>query len=150
MVEEPDTVVYDYHVPDGVTLHEFRTSNLGDSTDKFVRLAVRGADAPQLDHRERGQRLARRVEQAGRSQFRYANADARDRARSSYASHPRTCQRLATLALLPRVPEPRPDYATAIHAFARAWRARGYPVPGGFDAADGRPPSLVSRAYQTV
>ena len=150
VVEQPDTIVYDYHVPEGVVLHEFRTSHLGDSTDKFVRLAIRGVDAPQFDGREPKRRRARQTEQRGRSQFRYVDAEARDRARSSYASHPLTCERMAGLALLQCAPAQPLSYVTTIVAFARAWSAQGHPVPKGFDAADGQPPDQQSRAYQNV
>ena len=104
VVEQPDTIVYDWGAPEGVQLLEFRTSALGDASDKFVRLAVRGVHMPELDSRGEGERRKRRRRQQGRSQFAFADADERDRARSTWAHHPRTCARLADLPALARVP----------------------------------------------
>ena len=102
VVEQPDTIVYDEYRPPGVTIRALRTSQFGDESDKFVRLALRGVQAPPKPPGGSG----RRVEQVGRSAQRYANEDERDRARSSWLAHPRTCAALAGLPSQGAVPVP--------------------------------------------
>ena len=46
----------------------------------------------------------------GRTQFDYANPDARDRARSAWTEFPKTASQLAALAVLPHVHEPAPSH----------------------------------------
>ena len=78
----------------------------------------------------------------------FANDDERQDYRSSWAHFP-----LSVLALILcmsveyEVPSP-PSFAEQVEAFAVAWHRAGYPVPEGYDAADGLPPTEEARAYQ--
>ena len=90
-VEQPDTITHDYldfSRHPHVSVYNFRTSQYGDP-DKFVRLTTRNLRLPQPIA------PVRRLPEPGRSQHNYANADERDRARSTWAAHPRTCTALA-------------------------------------------------------
>jgi hypothetical protein len=147
VVEQPDTIVYDYFTPFGVVLHEFRTTLFGDVTDKFVRLGVRGLAPDQLDPRDAAVRRRRVLNSRPPSQFKYPCADARDRSRSSWRIHPKTCTAIASLLQRDRVITPS-DYSTAIWRFAAAWHEAGRIVPQDFDADDGRPPDPQRRQYQ--
>ena len=148
VVEQADTIVYDFLVPEEVMVHEFRTSTLGDQSDKFVRLAVRGLDPAPLDGRAAQLCRKRRRPQPERSQFQYANAEARDRDRSTWRHHPRTCGVVARLLLREHRPPILLEYTEVILRFARAWDAVGYAVPVGFDCGDGQPPTEEGRRYQ--
>ena len=147
VVEQPDTIVYDLCRPAHTRLYEFRTEALGDSADKFVRLAVRGVGPVCFDPNGRGLRAR---PQPGRTQFDYANPDARDRARSAWTEFPKTASQLAALAVLPHVHEPAPIYSREVDHLRAAFLARGYHVPSAYAAPDAQPPDSPSRKYQTV
>ena len=141
-VEQPDTIVYDGFKPHGVRFYAFRTSELGDP-DKFVRLAVRGATLPltssaaqpQPDRGDPPRHLA------------HANADARDRARSTWRPFTNTASQLTQLTLEPLCPL---DYAACITAFAVLWADAGRPVPVDFANSDAQPADSDDRAYVLV
>lgn len=147
VVEQPDTIVYDLCRPAHTRLYEFRTEALGDRTDKFVRLAVRGVAPVCFDPNGRGLRARPQPE---RTQFAYANPDARDRARSAWTEFPGTASQLAALAVLPHVHEPAPIYSLEIERLRAAFLARKYFVPSAYAAPDAQPPDSPSRKYQTV
>ena len=148
IVEQPDTIVYDFHTPGGVMLHEFRTSYFGDLSDKFIRLGVRGLSDTPLDGRSEQERRKRRRPDGRAPLTSHADAEARDRARSSWAHHPKTCVVLTDLLARPRVVAPALDYGHEIALFALAWVRAGYGLPAGFDSADARPPTQAEREYQ--
>ena len=147
VVEQPDTIVYDLCRPAHTRLYEFRTEALGDSADKFVRLAVRGVGPVCFDPNGRGLRAR---PQPGRTQFAYANPDARDRARSAWTEFPKTASQLAALAVLPHVHEPAPIYSREVDRLRTAFLAQGYHVPSAYATPDAQPPDSPSRKYQTV
>ena len=147
VVEQPDTIVYDLCRPAHTRLYEFRTEALGDRTDKFVRLAVRGVAPVCFDPNGRGLRARPQPE---RTQFAYANPDARDRARSAWTEFPGTASQLAALAVLPHVHEPAPIYSREIERLRAAFLAQKYFVPSAYAAPDAQPPDSPSRKYQTV
>eukprot|EP00900_Chrysochromulina_parva_P014861 jgi/Chrpa1/23376/Chrysochromulina_OHIO_Genome00027232-RA len=144
VVEQPDTLVYDYvDVTEFASLCEFRTSQYGDpgQHDKFIRLAVRNAQLPPTTHPEC--RQAQRL-----SHLEYPNPDARDRARSSWTPHVRTCQALVNLASVDSAKAP--DYVALITRFAANWYGSGHPVPADYLNPDAQPTSPEWRNYQEI
>ena len=144
VVEQPDTLVYDYvDVTEFASLCEFRTSQYGDpgQHDKFIRLAVRNARLPPTTHPEC--RQAQRL-----SHLEYPNPDARDRARSSWTPHVKTCQALVNLASVDSAKAP--DYVALITCFAANWYGSGHPVPADYLNPDAQPTSPEWRNYQEV
>jgi hypothetical protein len=91
IVEQPDTIVYDFidveKLPD-VRLQEVSSTQWGDSIHKFFRFALVNMLLPDTTH-------PRRRNSGPRSQFQYADADARDQARSSWAQLPATYKAVA-------------------------------------------------------
>ena len=148
VVEQPDTIVYDFvdvdQLPD-VSIHEFRTSQYGDGadSDRFVRLATRNVNlsAPSLPP------SAARDPQRSHRQF--ANADQRDRARSTWLPLRRTCDALASVTVRRTSFVPL-EYGALAQAFAVAWDARGNPVPAGYLSPTAQPPTAAARSYQHV
>jgi len=106
VVEQPDTIVYDEYRPPGVTIRALRTSQFGDESDKFVRLALRGVQAPPKPpggshsaEASQGSRSLpekrplecegqRRVQPPGRARKRGAHAEKRDRRQRRTRSRP--------------------------------------------------------------
>ena len=140
VVEQPDTIFSDYHDARHVT---FRTSAFGDAPDKFVRLFMRNTTlqiptAFPLCRFRPPNHLA------------YANPEARDRAKSTWAYFPTLC---AAIAAMQPTRAGRPvdkRFQSELVRFARAWHDSGLAVPADFDAPDGRPTSARARDYQLV
>ena len=147
VVEQPDTIVYDYiDVTGFASLVELRTSQYGDpgQHDKFIRLAIRNAQLPPTTHPEC--RQAQRL-----SHLEYPNADARDRARSSWAPHRQTCQALVNLQFADvHGAAGAPTYVTLIALFAANWFCSGHPVPADHLNPDAQPTGADWRNYQEV
>ena len=144
-VEQPDTIVPDFvdasSLP-GTTVTEFRTNQYGDSTTKFVRLTHRNLQVP-----EPTEAPVVRVD-PNRSQHQYSDADARDRARSSWAAHPHTCAVLATAELRDSEGSVPLDFGMVVCMLARACHAAGVPVPADFANPDAQPADMDGRQYQ--
>ena len=144
VVEQPDTI-FDDHA--GLATTSLNTSCYLDTPSKYVRLVLRNCSLPPppnpRDHH--GQR-----HYPHRSQYRYANADERDRERSSWLPYRNLCSALASLAPLQLPPPERATYATAIEAFAASWHAQGWPVPDGYDHPLAIPPTDDAQRYQLV
>jgi hypothetical protein len=83
------------------------------------------------------------------SHLEYPNADARDRARSSWAPHRKTCQALVNLqfAGVDRAAG-APAYITLIARFAANWFCSGHPVPAY--RVDAGPNAARNRARDTM
>lgn len=89
--------------------------------------------------------------ETARSQEIFPDPEERDRARSTWAAHSRTCAALATICDAPRVVVAALDYSQEVRRFARAWVASGHSLPPGFDSSDGQPPTPEeATAYQLV
>ena len=148
-VEQPDTIGHDYidiSMLEGTYVMAARTSQFGDDTDKFMRFTLRNlsiADPP----------LAQapvRKKDGKRSQFLFADADERDRKRSSWSQHPRMCDHIATTVTFEVPPWPAPDFQAAKQRFAEAWRRAGHPVPADGLNPEGLPSTDEGREYQKV
>ena len=148
-VEQPDTIGHDYidvSMLEGTYVMTVRTSQFGDDTDKFMRFTLRNLSIaepplPQAPARKKDEK---------RSQFLFANADERDRKRSSWAQHPRMCDHIATTATFEVPPWPAPDFQAAKQRFAEAWKRAGHPVPADGLNPEGLPSTDEGRAYQMV
>ena len=148
VVEQSDTIVHDYldfsdevaTCPD-VQVVEFRTSEYGDKHDKFVRLTLRNASIAPPTH------APRRSLRAPNAHRQYANADERDRSRSSWAPMPNTCKTVAQLTRHKPTAAPL-DFQIVIAAFAILWHENGNPVPVSYLAADAQPQTRDARKYQ--
>lgn len=140
VVEQPDTILADHYAYESV---ELRSSAFGDSISKFIRLGLRNATLSVPAHSR-----ARDPASAPLPVAAFANADERDRIKSSWAPFPRLC---AALAAMPPAGPPRspPLFAHEAESFALAWHAAGHPVPRGYLDPHARPPP-ASRAYQLV
>ena len=143
-VEQPQTIAPDYidmrQLP-ATSVTEFHTDQWGDSPSKFVRLTTRNLrlPAPSRDTLHRSD--------PERSQWVFKDADARDRARSSWAGNPKMCDALASAELIHDAFPPMLVYAAVILLFAKAWEAAGLPVPVDFDNADAQPTDVGEREY---
>ena len=147
-VEQPDTIGHDYinvSLLPGVHVLTVRTSQYGDKCDKFMRFTVRNLRLrpPPLSG------TPAREAEVNRSQYRYANADERDRQRSTWKHYPLMCQNLASAQLLVgALPPEQGQFQQAQLRFAQWWAAAGHPVP--FDGLhwSGRPTTYEGRRNQ--
>ena len=139
VVEQPDTIFFD--VCD-IPSTSFRTSQFGDSPDKFVRLVVRGA------HLHVPGVATPPVRDPNRSQFNHRTDDERDRARSTWECFHNLTRSLASLTAAPELAGPPLLYAVVIRNMAAAWHAKGWPVPPGYDHPLALALSASDRAYQ--
>ena len=144
-VEQPDTLVADcfdpYDWPD-TKVYEFRTAHYGDSSDKFVRLTTRNVRLEAPQHADR------QPPPLPRSQFDYADAEARDRARSTWRQHPKTCAALAGISPVHEASPTTVPFVSVIEAFAVEWHLAFGRVPSGYRAPTALPPSPEARTYQ--
>ena len=147
IVEQPDTIAHDYvqwqRLP-GVTVHNVRTGQWKDEPDKHMRLTTRNMEIEPPPYPDAPVTASRR-----RSQFQYADAEERDRARSTWASYVNMCASLARAKKIQPSPPPL-DYQMVIRECAAAWQKEGNPLPCDFDNADARPTSEEEREYQLV
>lgn len=145
-VEQPDTIVADCFNPaewSDTEIYEFRTAHFGDTSDKFVRLTTRNVSLSAPPHADR------HPPPLPRSQFDYPDAEARDRARSTWQLHPETC---AALAKAMPACDLRPTivlFTSVIESFAVEWHLAFGQVPSGYRAPTALPPTPFDRAYQT-
>ena len=145
-VEQPDTIAHDAvdwsTLPD-VQVLEARTGQWGDEPDKQMRFTSRNLvlAPPPLPN-------AKPSPNRHRSQFNYPDADARDRARSSWAAYTNMC---AAIAAAPRRHEgaaPLLDFRAITEEIAVHFHQKGYTVPNGYDADGSRPPTWVEDDYR--
>ena len=127
LVEQPDTIGHDYfqfEVEHEVAVIETRSGRYGDKPDKFIRLTTRNMQlepAPFPD--------AAVVRDPGRSQFKYRDAEERDRARSSWKPFTNMVDSVAKASPVKLVMPPTMDYLKEAEKFAVAWYNSGKPVP---------------------
>ena len=145
IVEQPDTIGHDYmdlsSLP-GVSVKEMRTSEVGDTSDKFMRLTLVNAVLPEV----RGPRT--RAATRRKSHHEYASVEEQCRDRSTWAHHPRLCELVAmALPINPEGPEPR-DYGARIEIFKSNWEAAGHVAPPHYNDPKGEPPDEATKQYQ--
>ena len=141
LVEQPVTVVGRYFEWPTTRL---RTSAFGDTMDKSICLRLVGLELSGLGayHRDPIGPLQARL-----PIWAFANDEERDIYRSAWSHFPLFLVALAA-CLAFREPPPPPTFGEAVERFAVAWHHAGLPVPEGYDAADGQPPTEDARAYQ--
>lgn len=148
LIEQPDTVAHEY-LPlekfEDVEVHEWRTTQYGDSKDKFMRLTTRNMLLPPPEQPE-----AKRGTQAPRTQFAYPTPDERDRDRSSWAHYPKMCATLAKATPIRPKMSSQIDYVEAIEWLAYEWHRRGHKVPSDYNNVDARPSTQADRQYQLI
>lgn len=127
LTEQPDTIGHDYfaldELPD-VTVIETRTSKYKDSPDKFLRLTIRNMELEPTPFPD-----AQAVPEVGRTQFKYKDAEERDRERSSWSRFKNLVAIIARAKARRPVPPPRLEYLEQAERFAARWYAAGHPVP---------------------
>ena len=133
-VEQPDTFMPDYY------LHphqRFRPAWLGDGDNKWINTYVRGREAIEILTHDAGTSGHKRLGD-------FANAEARDRWRSSWLRFPNTS---AAVVAARRGPPASPlDFRAEMERFAAAWYDAGHPVPANYL----EPLSPDDRTYQRV
>ena len=147
VIEQPDSLVSDLWPFSGLV--EFRTSNMGDSPDKFVRLSlVRGRLQDGLLPADRS---TRRPKHDSRIPYLdYESAEARDRDKSSWVNFVNTVRLVTSVEFAPEVTLPFETYEAAAEYFAVQWHLK-YPgtVPAGYLDPLALPPAEL-REYQFV
>ena len=114
----------------------------GDHLTKTINLFARGVDLPPFVTLERGD-WSRRA-------FRdFADGDAADRWRSSWAHYPQMTATNAIGLSLHGACQPL-VFEEEVQRFAEAWHDAGLPVPADYLNADGRPTTQAERDYQLV
>ena len=141
MVEQPVTTLSRYFA---WPTHRLRTSAFGDTMDKTICLRLVGLTLHGLaaHHRDPIGPLQSRL-----PIWAFSDAEARDTYRSSWAHFPLFLIALA-VCLVPEEQPPPPTFAEAVEALAVSWHEANLPVPAGYDAVDGLPPSEAAREYQ--
>jgi hypothetical protein len=146
LVEQPNTIGHDFVRASeigGVEVHHVRTGQYGDKPDKYIRLTTRNmtiAPPPYPD--------APIVPKGEAPIGRFADADARDRVKSSWKPFTNMCASLAWARPTRYEPTAFRSYLEVCEEFALNWSRRGYPVPHDYDNADAQPSSDAERAYQ--
>ena len=145
MVEQPDTVVYDYLDPEtllGIEFIELRTGLLDpDAPDKFMRLAVRNFLLPPPEVKGSGEGTSILPRRA--SIWEYESSDQRDRCRSTLLDKPNTCEYIVGLDVRDPTGWPGPEHLPTIHHFGERWLAAGNYLPPDFDNPTGEPLSAA-------
>lgn len=157
VMEQPDTIAHDFidmSNYDNVQVVEFRSSWLGDERDKFIRLTVRNGKLPPHEGltRHRGEDATRGGQQAGRLKHTdYANAEARDRDRSTWLPLVHTKRWVANIEPVPGAVPKVGDYVAHIRELGQRWQSAGanYFLPPEYDAVDAQPTDMRERIYQT-
>ena len=141
IVEQPVTTLSRYFE---WPTHRLRTSAFGDTMDKTICLRLVGLTLQGLaaHHRDPVGPLQSRL-----PIWAFSDAEARDAYRSSWAHFPLFLIALA-VCLVPEEQPPPPTFAEAVEALAVSWHRAKLPVPQGYGAADGLPPSEEAREYQ--
>ena len=147
VVEQSDTIFSDFYrvaATEG-SKREFRTSEYGDTNDKYVRLLLRNVDLPARTSE------ARKESRPGRSQFDFPSPDARDRARSTWRLFPKVSAMLANADVRTGADaRGAPLYKVAVEQLALEWCGAGHPLPIGYDDPQAEPPTEDGRLYQKV
>ena len=140
MVEQPDTIIPQFYAP---PTQRVRPSFFGDASRKPINLYLRGTDPlrPPLD--------AIGAADSGRFHS-FADADERDRWRSSWLRYPMLAAAVAWGIRPARWATTRLCYRTEIERLAVEWHRRGLPVPSDYANPTGRPLDAEARAYQLV
>jgi hypothetical protein len=142
MVEQPVTTMGRYFA---WPTHRLRTSAFGDTLSKTICLRLVGMTVHGLSD---FYQAPTGPLQARLPIWAFATDEQRDEYRSSWAHFPLFILALACCLMPVTSPEPPPTLEEAIESFAVAWHESGRPVPHGYDAANGLPPTAESRAYQ--
>ena len=140
LTEQPRTRIPDFFINPTQIIH---TSEMGDEDDKVVCLYERG--------RSRLRAVAVAGGTSGHGQlFDYADAEARDRWRSSWRRFPLFVQQVVAATHFPDG-EPAPSFSVLRESFAVQWHRAGLPVPHDYNArGDALPLSEADRAYLDV
>lgn len=140
IVEQPNTIIPDfYRTPDLVV----RPCDAGDADNKPMHLYTRGAwnGLPQPTDN---------TGVTGHKRLRdFANAEERDRWRSSWARYPKLCEAIVRAGDGAALPAQPIQYSEEVERFAGAWHDAGYPVPMDYQAIDAQPTSAEERQYQS-
>ena len=141
MVEQPVTVLNRYFP---WPTQRLRTSAFGDTMDKTICLRMVGLSLKDLAtfHRDPIGPLQSRL-----PIWAFDNAEQRDEYRSSWSHFPLFLVALAS-CLVATAPSPPLSFAEAVEQLAVACYKAGMPVPPGYDAPDGLPPTVEAREYQ--
>ena len=123
LTEQPRTHIPDFFINPTQIIH---TSEMGDEDDKVVCLYERG--------RSRLRAVAVAGGTSGHGQlFDYADAEARDRWRSSWRRFPLFVQQVVAATHFPDG-EPAPSFSVLRESFAVQWHRAGLPVPHDYNA----------------
>ena len=137
VVEQPDTLIPDVYL---APTHRIMPTDFGDSYAKPIHLYVRGAHPLPPPHvAQRATKVLRR-----RRISSFADADERDRWRSSWAEYPLMVEPLASWLETTRSATSL-DFKDEISRLASNWAALGLPLPTGYSDSWARPPDA---AYQ--
>jgi hypothetical protein len=141
LVEQPDTRVPDFFI---APTQRLRTSEVGDLDDKTVCFFERGRS-----------KLARVQVPGGISGHGklsdYADAEERDRWRSSWLRFPHLTEAVVSAVHDPLDPNEPPSFHVLRERFAVEWHRAGLPVPYDYDSRDDALPLLQSdRDYLSV
>lgn len=135
LVEQPDTIIPDYSLR---PTQRLLPSHVGDDDSKPINFYTRGRAPIRL--------ISLRVGASHHGRYEdFANAEERDRHRSSWLRFPRLVQ--AVRDAPDAIEEPRPCYRRITEAFAIQW-AEHFPLPHDYANEDAQPTSVEARAYQ--
>ena len=168
VLEQPDTIAHDFINMSGrhnTFVLEFRSSWLGDTRDKFIRLTTVNMGSPKLTglmKQKTGLRVGRGA--GGDTDMRmredaivarpkhtdYPNAEARDKDRSSWLPLVNTTKWVTQMEAMPGRAAPHGEYVKRIRALGISWRDAARPLPVDHDNADAQPTSQATRDYQNM
>ena len=132
LLEQPDTRVPDFFI---TYTQRLRTSEVGDDDDKTVCLYERGRMRIRRTHPPGGT--------SGHGNLHdYADAEERDRWRSSWRRFPRLVSAVVRASHDPLDTAAPPSFASAREEFAVEWYRAGLPVPYDYDSRDDALPFL--------
>ena len=146
MIEQPDTVIPYYCRALSLTpAVRLRTTHFGDLVGKTLCLYLVNAN---LDGLEAYRRVALGTPIPRAPIWTFANAEERDRHRSSWNHFPLCILALALCLTIEVEAAPVTTFAAAVERFAVAWHKDGWPVPEDYESPTGQPTSEDDRAYQ--
>ena len=149
LLEQPDVLAHDHldvASMEHAHVRELRTSLLGDSKCKFMRLTVWNGELPTIEAAD----AYTGIKDARPSHVEYRDDDARDRARSTWEPYVKTAAWVARLGAVRSQGVPALNFDTVITRFASAWYQAGRPLPPGFANPSGQPLDEGGRQYQLV
>lgn len=154
IVEQPDTIVAKYVQPDALpgvrTLH-LRTSFYEDSKDegKYLRLWTVNVDIGKGTFEAKGKAVP-----GDRDLTAFADADERDRSRSSLKQYPGLCKAIASGVVkaleTSDPPASRVSFHQLIRHFSRNWSSSGHPLPPNCHNSRAEPLDADELVYQEV